>query len=166
MKNASFLKRILVIVYDALLLTGVILVGYIPVYGLLQILPAPLSTGFIAETIKILYLVAISFFFYGWFWTHGGQTLGMRAWHLYLIKPDGKFPGWITAAIRYAVALCSWGLVPGVLYAAGIKLWYLTIGLGFTWMLLNPRRLAWHDVLSNTRIVRAPPNAKGTPSAN
>lgn len=82
--------------------------------------------------------VAVSYFFFGWFWTHGGQTPGMKAWSLYLIKPDGKFIGWGLAARRYAASLLSWAV----------------FGLGFTWILLNRSQLAWHDSLTNTRIVK------------
>jgi uncharacterized RDD family membrane protein YckC len=78
----------------------------------------------------------------------------MRAWRLYLIRPNGKFPDWRIALLRYVLALCSWGLVAGFLLAAQIKFWYLAIGLGFTWILLNPGKLAWHDIFSNTRIVQ------------
>lgn len=157
MKNAGFIKRILVIIYDGLLLAGVVLVAYVPVYGLLQVLPSTWSNGLLGMAVKSAYLVLITFAFYGWFWTNGGQTLGMRAWHLYLINPQGKFPTWQVAALRYVTACCSWGLVAGLFYLANVKLWYVAIGLGFSWMLLNPSRLAWHDVLSNTRIVYVPP---------
>lgn len=144
-------------IYDGLLLAGVVMVGFFPVYILLQILPETVSAGALGTGIKVIYLGASTFIFYGWFWTHGGQTLGMRAWHLYVIYPTGKYPNWTSAFIRYIGALCSWGLVAGILYLAGVSLWYLSIGLGFSWMLLNPARLAWHDFLSNTRIVHVPP---------
>ncbi len=92
-------------------------------------------------TLVSLNCVAISFAFYGWFWTHGGQTLGMKAWNIYVIKPDGKFMSWPIAAKRYAFALLSWA----------------PFGLGFTWILLNRKKLAWHDLLSNTQLVHVPP---------
>ena len=157
MSHPGFIKRILILIYDGLLLAGVVLVGYVPVYAVLSLLPSSLADGLAGELLKLFYLIGITFFFYGWFWTHGGQTLGMRAWHLYLIDPNGKFPNWRTAAIRYVVALCSWGLIPALLWAGKVQYWYLTIGLGFSWMLLNPARLTWHDILSNTRIVKVPP---------
>jgi uncharacterized RDD family membrane protein YckC len=39
-----------------------------------------------------LYLLSVSFVFYGWFWTHGGQTLGLRAWKLRLLDEKGELP--------------------------------------------------------------------------
>ena len=157
MNHPGFFKRLLVVIYDALLLAGVILVAYVPVYLLLSLFPESVQVGMIGNFIKGIYLLGITFFFYGWFWTHGGQTLGMRAWRLYLIKPDGKFPNWPQAALRYISAIGSWGFVPLLLWVGGVKFWYLTIGLGFTWMLLTPARQSWHDILSNTRIVNVPP---------
>lgn len=162
MNNCGFFKRLLVIIYDGMLLAGVVLVAYVPLFALLQLVPQELATGMIASVIKVVYLIGISFFFYGWFWTHGGQTLGMRAWHLYLIDSKGKFPGWGVSAIRYFAALCSWGLVAGLLYLANVEFWYISVGLGYSWVLLNRARLAWHDILSNTRIVRVLPKDKNT----
>ena len=143
----------IVIIYDGLLLGGVVLVSYVPVYSTLQLLPVDVREGSSSEIVKIVFLLGVTFFFYGWFWTHGGQTLGMRAWHLYVVDSRGRFPNWITALKRYFAALCSWSLVAALCYLLGLSLWYLAIGLGFSWMLLNPARLAWHDILSGTRIV-------------
>lgn len=139
--------------YDGLLLAGVVLVSYAPFYGLLKLAPAEFEQSILGATIKAAYLLTVCFGFYGWFWTHGGQTLGMKAWNLYLINPQGKFIAWPQAALRYTLAWCSWGLVAGALLLAGIERWYLAIGIGFSWMLVNRQRLAWHDILSNSRIV-------------
>lgn len=156
MHKVGLIKRLIVIIYDGLLLAGITLVAWVPMYGIEAALPAAIATSTLFAAFKILYLVLIPFLFYGWFWTHGGQTLGMRAWHLYLINSAGKFPDWRTSAIRYLSAGISWFGVAGLLYVAKLELWYLGIGLGFAWILLNPERLAWHDILSGTRIVRVP----------
>jgi len=159
MKKIGFFKRILVAVYDGLLLVAVTFFTLAIVMGLFMFI-APESFfidpslmenpkmiqftdlgRFVGSAIFIIHCIGISFFFYGWFWTHGGQTLGMRAWNLYLIKPDGKFIDWRIAAKRYFAALLSWAF----------------FGLGFTWILINKRKLAWHDILSNTQIVFSPP---------
>lgn len=84
-----------------------------------------------------LYLLACPFLFYGWFWTHGGQTLGMRAWRLRLLDTNGKPVSWRRAMLRAAGALVS----------------LLTAGLGYLWILVDPERLAWHDRWSGTRLV-------------
>ncbi len=32
----------------------------------------------LGRTIRLAYLITICFLFFGWFWCHGGQTMGMR----------------------------------------------------------------------------------------
>ena len=159
MKKIGFFKRILVATYDGLLLIAVTFFTLALVMGVF-IAVAPDSffidpshlenpkmlqftdLGRLVGSITfVAHCLAVSFFFYGWFWTHGGQTLGMRAWNLYLIKPDGKFINWKIAAKRYCVALLSWAF----------------FGLGFTWILLNRQKLTWHDIASNSQIVFSPP---------
>ena len=142
MKKIGLLKRLLVILYDALLLAGVMFVSSI----VFLILPASFETSLGGTVVKQLYLLGIAFFFYGWFWTHGGQTLGMRAWNLYLIKADGKFIDWPTAALRFFVAIISWAAA----------------GLGFTWILLNKQRRSWHDLATGTEIVYLPKQQQPT----
>lgn len=84
-----------------------------------------------------VYLLAISFVFYGWFWTHGGQTLGLRAWKIKVCNLDGHALGWGQAGIRFVSGLLSWAC----------------LGLGFLWCLFDKNRLCWHDYLSKTRLV-------------
>lgn len=127
-------KRLLVIVYDALLLIAVLILSLF----VFVFVPQELKTHIIVQSIAGVYMFFIAFIFYGWFWTHGGQTLGMKTWHLYLIDKDGKFIDWPTAFKRYCCAILSW----------------LFLGLGFTWILLNRNKLTWHDSLTRTRIVK------------
>lgn len=154
-KRIGLVKRLLVMVYDGLLLFSVLFFTsalWMLVFNLLA--PDALYidatkldaqklatfTGLgktIAMGLIVINCIGVSFFFYGWFWTHGGQTLGMRAWNLYLTKPDGKFIDWRLAAKRYVFALLSWGC----------------LGLGFLWVVVQPQRKAWHDLLSDTQII-------------
>ncbi len=52
--------------------------------------------------------------FYLWFWTHGGQTMGMRAWRLRVQNSDGSMISLTQAMIRLATAALGLGnlLVP------------------------------------------------------
>lgn len=165
MKNASFIKRLLVIVYDGLLLAGVQLVCFAPFYLIEVLLPNSITNTEFWGVVKGAYLLLVAFVFYAWFWTHGGQTLGMKAWRLYLINANGKFISWKKSLVRYLSAILSWGLAPAILYYVGFDRWYLAIGLGFTWMLLNPKRLAWHDFLSQSQIVQQAKPVKAKQSA-
>ena len=162
MKNVSFLKRLLVIVYDSLLLVGVTMVGYALLFALFAITPQGFETSLAGKAIKVIYLLVASFVFYGWFWTHGGQTLGMKVWNLYLVDGNGKFISWTLAAKRYAAALISWGAIAGALFAADFDRWYLTIGIGFCWMVIDKNNNAWHDILTGTRILQMPKTKRKT----
>lgn len=86
----------------------------------------------------LLFLVGLGFF--GWFWTHGGQTLGMRAWRLRVRRGDGGPLRWPIAALRYACAWVSWGAA----------------ALGILWSLGDPRRRCFHDIVSGTEVILIP----------
>lgn len=158
MHGIGFFKRLLVIVYDGLLLVSAVFFTSALIMALFTWLgpdaffvasdpdnPKLLERSdlgrLVGGTLVSINVVAVSFFFYGWFWTHGGQTLGMKVWNLYLIKPDGKFIDWPTALKRYLAALISIAF----------------FGLGFTWSLLDRRKRTWHDILTNTLIVKHKP---------
>ena len=135
MQSVGFFKRLFVVLYDSLLLAGVIFAASV----LFLLIPDSVEFTLIVKLVKLIYLLAVTFAFYGWFWVKAGQTLGMKAWGLYLINSDGKFINWKQAAIRYVAAILSWA----------------ALGLGFTWILINKRQLAWHDMISKSQIVKA-----------
>lgn len=66
-------------------------------------------------------LFLTGFAFFGWFWTRGGQTLGMRAWRLQVRREDGTALRLPVAAVRYAGLLLWWGLVLTPVAAAIIQ---------------------------------------------
>src|SRR3546814_5261508 len=62
------------------------------------------------EMLRIcLFVVGLGFF--GWFWTHGGQTLGMRVWRVRVRRDNGDSLNWVSAAVRYGGMLLVWGIV-------------------------------------------------------
>ncbi len=120
--------------YDGFLLAALWLVATLPVLGARGGAAVPPGTVWFE-----LYLLGVAFLFHGWFWTHGGQTLGLRTWRLRVVRDDGRPLGWADAARRFAAALAA--LAPA--------------GLGWLWMLADPQGRAWHDRFSRTRVVRA-----------
>lgn len=136
---AGLPRRIGAIVYDALLLAGVLLIftaAAWAVRGGREIAPGTLWFQ--------VALVAVAGLFFGWFWTHGGQTVGMLAWKIRVQRSDGAQLGWRDAAARFLAAIVS----------------LLPLGLGFWWAVVDRRGLTWHDRLSGTRLVRAPPRRR------
>lgn len=87
-----------------------------------------------------VYLLGVAFIFYGWFWTHGGQTLGMRAWRVYLISGNNTGINWQQAFLRFVVGIFSW----------------LPLGLGYWWLWISPDKLSWHDIASGSYLIYSP----------
>lgn len=85
-------------------------------------------------------MILVTFLFYGWFWTHGGQTLGMRVWKVKVVLANGAEMTWAAAAMRCTAAILSWGC----------------FGLGYFWALIDPASRSWHDRLSRTEVVLQP----------
>ena len=127
----NLMRRLAAIVYDLLLLISVLFVA--------TALILPFNAGQAFENKHFfypLYLITISFIFYGWFWTHGGQTLGLRAWKLQVLTFDYQPITWLQAFWRFSGAMVSWS----------------ALGLGFLWALIDKNDRCWHDNFSKTAI--------------
>ncbi|MBS4052039.1 MAG: RDD family protein [Methylomonas sp.] len=136
----GFLRRMGAVIYDALLLLAVWF------FATAIILPFNSGQAFAAEQYFFpFYLLAVSYVFYGWFWTHGGQTLGLRAWRIKLVNSNGVAVTWRQVSMRFMVAMLSW----------------TCLGLGFVWCIFDKKRLCWHDSLSKTRLVFLPSEKSG-----
>jgi uncharacterized RDD family membrane protein YckC len=133
MISPGFTKRIVIMVYDSLLLVAVILLFSAP----FPLLPDGWSATLTGKYLIRSYLVLVTYGFFVGFWCNGGQTLGMKAWSLRLVDHSGQSVNLRLASIRYAAAIFSWVL----------------LGLGYLWILVDRDKLSWHDRLSGTRIV-------------
>lgn len=131
---AGLLYRLVAMFYDSLLLLSVLLIA-----TALALL-ATKGTLHYHNPFFRTFLFLICFSFYTWFWLHGGQTLGMRAWRLRLQRIDGQPITIWQALLRFLVAIPSLALA----------------GLGLLWILVDKDKLAWHDRISESMIVRLP----------
>jgi len=68
-------------------------------------------------------------------WRRGGQTIGMRPWHLRVVASNGTPAGWRALWLRYLVAT-------------------VTLGLGLAWALFDAERRALYDIVAGTLFVR------------
>lgn len=138
-QTAGLLRRLGAILYDSLLLLALLFVAtalVLPLTGGEAIAPGnPLYTS---------YLFFVNFFFFAWFWIHGGQTLGMRAWRIRVQQRNGAPITWGQALLRFLVAIASW----------------LLLGAGFLWALFDKERMTWHDRYSQTVLVVVPKDAE------
>jgi uncharacterized RDD family membrane protein YckC len=98
----------------------------------------PVAPGSLGAWIELALMLLAGFGYYGTSWRRGGQTLGMRAWRLRLLRADGGQPGWRALLLRYLVAGLSIG----------------ALGLGVLWSLFDRERRSWHDLASGTVLVR------------
>jgi uncharacterized RDD family membrane protein YckC len=133
--RCTLLRRLAAILYDSLLLGAVLLLASLLALPLLGDEPSRA-----ALLLFRIYLVLMLFIFYAWFWTHGGQTLGMRAWRIRLQNRGGGPITLWQALLRFLVAALSW----------------LACGLGFLWSLFDREQLTWHDRYSMSELVVLP----------
>lgn len=142
---AGFLRRTAAFAYDVLLLAGILLAFTLFTYMLRGGREIPPGTLWFQATLVVL----IAGFFAG-FWSHGGQTLGMRAWRLRVVDRDGRPIGTLRALARVAAGVVA--LLPA--------------GLGVLWALVDREKLGLHDRLSGTRLLHDPkPRRRREPAA-
>jgi uncharacterized RDD family membrane protein YckC len=138
LQPAGLFRRLAAIFYDSLLLFALLMIAA----GLWL----PLTDGEALNSAHPLYplfqasLLLVALTFFGGFWLVGGQTLGMRAWRVKVRDAHGGPISPKQAVARFFGAILSW----------------LVFGLGFVWVLIDPQKRSWHDLLSSTVLVYEP----------
>ena len=140
--TVSLWRRLGALLYDGILLAALLMFAtaclIIP-YDLIAARPYP-HGDLLYRTLLQLYLLAVLAGFFIYFWTHGGQTLGMRSWRLRVVRDAGG-----PLDMRDALRRLGWAIVS--LAPAGLGLW---------WCLIDREHLAWHDRQSRTRLRLVP----------
>ena len=148
-------RRLAALVYDLLAVVAIIMV-----VGLLCQLATGgtlISTG--AQTVippwyrPLQGSVVAAYFISSWL--RGGQTLGMRPWHIRLVRADGGALALQQAVLRVVVAsapLLLLMLEP--MLGLRATLWTLLIvwAVWFAVALFDPRRRALHDLAAGTEL--------------
>jgi uncharacterized RDD family membrane protein YckC len=134
------LRRFGASVYDALIVVALLAIATFPFIPFLdgKVL-VPSEVGALAYFYRVVQGVVVVAFF-GYFWTTRGQTIGMLAWRLKLVRADGGPITWRIALVRLGGACVS---------AAAA-------GVGYFWIWIDRDRLAWHDRWSGTRVIVLP----------
>ena len=130
--HCNLLRRLAAIFYDCLLLTAILFVATAILVSLIG--------GNAIEGGNIVYnafLLLVSFFYFSWHWVKGGQTLGMRSWHIFVMNVSMQVINWKQASLRFLYALLS----------------LLLLGSGFAWSLFNKKKYTLHDRLSKTCLI-------------
>jgi uncharacterized RDD family membrane protein YckC len=126
-------RRCAAFCYDALLLTALAVVFTLIVLAARHGAPVPPGSFWFP-----LCLVGIAMAFFCGFWVRGGQTVGMRAWRIKVVRDDGESLRWSQAAARFGAGLLA----------------ALPAGLGLWWSIFDSRKRAWHDRWTRTCVVR------------
>lgn len=103
---ATIWRRVASAFYDTLLLFALWLSGTLLLVVLQNLLH--LRGGMSWQHFVRIFYFLIGLLFFGWCWTHGGQTPGMKAWRLRLLREDGHLIRWPVAAVRYVAILVCW----------------------------------------------------------
>jgi uncharacterized RDD family membrane protein YckC len=148
-------RRLACFVYEGVLLFGVLMAAGLLYAGVTQQRHA--LQGKLG--LQVFVFVVLGAYFVG-FWSHGGQTLAMKTWHLRLVRADGMPLGRGRAFVRY---LLSWawflpalaavsafrvhrpGAIFGIVLAGVVA--YAALAR------LRGDRQFWHDVACGTRLV-------------
>jgi uncharacterized RDD family membrane protein YckC len=148
-------RRLACFVYEGVLLFGVLMVSGWLFSTLTQQRHALLGR----HALQGFLFVVLGIYFV-WFWSHGGQTVAMKAWHIRLVDRHGQPVSQARAFARY---LLSWlWFLPAL-----ATLWTMGLhgGAAITTVLLvgvvgyallakaNGERQFWHDMACGTRLI-------------
>jgi uncharacterized RDD family membrane protein YckC len=163
---AGLWRRLAALFYDLLL---VVALAFFATFAMLPLTggEAILSStqGAIGHAYHAV-LLLITFGSFGRCWTHGGQTLGMKAWRIELQTAAGGRLNWPGAAGRFLLGtgmailavLGAWYLrrPANLIAGAGAAALVAPFALNFGWIPFNAARQSLQDVAGSARVVRVP----------
>lgn len=148
-------RRLAAFVYEGVLLFGVTMISGYLFSSLTQQRHA--LQGKLGLQAFLFVILAI---YFTWFWSRGGQTVAMKAWHIRLVTADGQPVSQRRALLRFVLAWL-WFL-PALatahladLHGAGAISAVVIAGvLGFAALSrLRQDRQFWHDAVCGTRLI-------------
>ena len=145
---APLWRRLAAAVYDFMLLFALwMLVGALA-FAFYNMAGLPLEESgrppfWFQRGVLLPLLLLATWGFFAWFWLHGGQTLGMRAWRL--VARD-----WLHGPMNLPQTVAR--------FIGGTASW-LAFGLGYLLVLVRPYQ-SFHDRLSRTETVLMPKSEK------
>jgi uncharacterized RDD family membrane protein YckC len=154
-------------VYEGVLLFGVLMIAGLVYSSLTQMRHA------LAGTLGLqLFILAVLALYFVFFWTRGGQTVAMKAWHIRLVDLHGQSVAAPRALARFALAWLWFLPALGLAHlngwrGAGPLFGSITVGILAYALLsrLHPQRQFWHDVVCGTRLVSWRPARTQQPSS-
>ncbi len=131
--SAGFLRRLASMFYESLLVTAVLIFGWIFPHILLAAFAQAKAPAWLIQAHLFLLLLL----YFAWFWLHGGQTLAMKTWKIRVANADGGPVRPAQAVLRYMAAWFSLGIA----------------GVGILWALVDRDGQFLHDRIAGTRLV-------------
>ncbi|MBY8099779.1 RDD family protein [Vibrio fluvialis] len=146
---AGLFRRLGALFYDSLVVMAILMIAGGVVVAVLEALAATglfsyapyqdagelLTRHPIWSPVYTLYLAATWIYFFVYFWTRGGQTLGMRAWKIVVCNQNGDRISATQALIRLATSV---------------------FGLGNLTVPLDPKKRAFQDMWAKTQVLVLP----------
>jgi uncharacterized RDD family membrane protein YckC len=129
---AGLARRAGSMLYEALLLIAILFISTWVFLFFAQALERSLAMLFLR-----FWLMLVMGVYFVYCWSHGGQTLPMKTWHIRLVMRDGSKVTRAIAIKRYLLAVVSIG----------------ACGLGLAWGLLDRDHQFLHDRIVGTRLV-------------
>ena len=105
-----------------------------------QIIDGRVQTNPIQDAVLFSLMLGSSFGFYAYFWIRSGQTLGMIAWRLKMVRLDNQLVSLRDALHRYILAWPA----------------FLLLGIGYLWLFVDAEGDGAHDKLSKTKVLLVP----------
>lgn len=115
----------------------------------------PIPEGTVSKGSPFLFIgwLVVLMGFYIYFWRRAGQTVGMRAWRLYLIQDSDSLTQTnetesikeVTPSIKQCILRCIVAV-----------LGFTAFGVGYFWCLFDKNKLTLQDHFSQTRIIVSP----------
>jgi uncharacterized RDD family membrane protein YckC len=148
-------RRLACFMYEGVLLFGVLMIAGYLFSSLTQQRHALVGR----HGLQAFLFVVLGIYFV-WFWSHGGQTVAMKAWHVRVVTANGHPVSQVRALARYALswlwflpALLALYLSP--IHSAPLMFAVMTVGvLAYAALArLHPQRQFWHDAVCGTRLV-------------
>lgn len=131
--SAGFLRRLASMFYESLLVTAVLIFGWIFPHILLAAFAQAKAPAWLIQ----VHLFLLLLLYFAWFWLHGGQTLAMKTWKIRVANADGGPVRPAQAVLRYMAAWFSLGVA----------------GIGILWALVDRDGQFLHDRIAGTRLV-------------
>jgi len=134
--SPGILRRIAGMAYEALLLSGILLISLI----FPHLLIGAFSGHVASPALLWAHLFLILFVYFVGFWSHGGQTLAMKTWRIRLVSNSGQ------------------AVSPGQALRRFLWCWpsFALCGIGLLWVFFDRDRQFLHDRIAGTRLVAVP----------